>query len=269
MNTKHPSERKTRRDPRKGTECASPWQPCSPLIAGARAWSWPRVEAATTTAAAAGRQLRRTPARRQEGRHADRSWRSATSTASTRATGTTRPTTVALASRPSARCTPGSPTRRKPTPDLATALPQVSDGGKTLTIKIKAGIKYSPPLSEPRPSRPRTSSTRSSAASCRRSPTATRASTTATSWASKDVRRTARRRRSRASQTPDDTTLVIKLDEARRACSRPATRSRCPCTVAGPEGLRPEVRQGQGVDLRRAPGVHRAVHGPERRARAS
>jgi peptide/nickel transport system substrate-binding protein len=33
-----------------------------------------------------------------------------------------------------------------PTPDLATALPTVSDGGKTLTITIKSGIKYSPPL---------------------------------------------------------------------------------------------------------------------------
>jgi len=34
----------------------------------------------------------------------------------------------------------------QPTPDLAESLPQVADGGKTLTIKIKSGIKYSPPL---------------------------------------------------------------------------------------------------------------------------
>jgi peptide/nickel transport system substrate-binding protein len=33
-----------------------------------------------------------------------------------------------------------------PAPDLAAALPAVSDGGKTLTIHIKPGIKYSPPL---------------------------------------------------------------------------------------------------------------------------
>lgn len=32
------------------------------------------------------------------------------------------------------------------TPDIATALPTVSDGGKTLTIKIKPNIAYSPPL---------------------------------------------------------------------------------------------------------------------------
>ncbi|HWC87267.1 MAG TPA: ABC transporter substrate-binding protein [Solirubrobacteraceae bacterium] len=33
-----------------------------------------------------------------------------------------------------------------PVPDLATALPTATDGGKTLTIHIKPGIKYSPPL---------------------------------------------------------------------------------------------------------------------------
>lgn len=32
-----------------------------------------------------------------------------------------------------------------PVPDLATAKPTVSNGGKTITIKIKSGIKYSPP----------------------------------------------------------------------------------------------------------------------------
>jgi peptide/nickel transport system substrate-binding protein len=38
------------------------------------------------------------------------------------------------------------PSETTPTPDLATALPQASDGGKTLTIKLRPGIKYSPPL---------------------------------------------------------------------------------------------------------------------------
>jgi peptide/nickel transport system substrate-binding protein len=39
------------------------------------------------------------------------------------------------------------PKDTKPTPDLATGLPKVSGGGKTLTFKIKPGIKYSAPLS--------------------------------------------------------------------------------------------------------------------------
>ena len=38
------------------------------------------------------------------------------------------------------------PDSNTPTPDVAQGLPQVSDGGKTLTIKIKPGIKYSAPL---------------------------------------------------------------------------------------------------------------------------
>ncbi len=38
------------------------------------------------------------------------------------------------------------PNDTEPTPDVAQGLPQVTDGGKTLTIKIKSGIKYSAPL---------------------------------------------------------------------------------------------------------------------------
>jgi peptide/nickel transport system substrate-binding protein len=38
------------------------------------------------------------------------------------------------------------PDANVPTPDIAQGMPVVSDGGKTLTIKIKSGIKYSPPL---------------------------------------------------------------------------------------------------------------------------
>jgi peptide/nickel transport system substrate-binding protein len=38
------------------------------------------------------------------------------------------------------------PDGTSPTPQLAVAAPQVADGGKTLTIKIRPNIKYSPPL---------------------------------------------------------------------------------------------------------------------------
>jgi peptide/nickel transport system substrate-binding protein len=40
------------------------------------------------------------------------------------------------------------PDDKKPRPDLAEGLPDVTNGGKTLTIKIKSGIKYSAPLDD-------------------------------------------------------------------------------------------------------------------------
>ena len=38
------------------------------------------------------------------------------------------------------------PDATKPTPDLATGPPKVSNGNKTITVTIRSGIKYSPPL---------------------------------------------------------------------------------------------------------------------------
>src|SRR5437899_3817761 len=38
------------------------------------------------------------------------------------------------------------PNETTPTPDLATGLPAASNGGKTITVKIRSGIKYSAPL---------------------------------------------------------------------------------------------------------------------------
>ena len=38
------------------------------------------------------------------------------------------------------------PGETTPTPDLATALPTVTNGGKTVTVKIRSGVKYSAPL---------------------------------------------------------------------------------------------------------------------------
>ena len=38
------------------------------------------------------------------------------------------------------------PNSIKPTPDLAASLPVVSNGGKTVTVKIRHGIKFSPPV---------------------------------------------------------------------------------------------------------------------------
>jgi peptide/nickel transport system substrate-binding protein len=38
------------------------------------------------------------------------------------------------------------PDERKPTPDLAAAPVAIADGGKTITVKLKSGIKFSPPV---------------------------------------------------------------------------------------------------------------------------
>jgi peptide/nickel transport system substrate-binding protein len=38
------------------------------------------------------------------------------------------------------------PSERKPTPDFATAMPVISGGGKTITIKVKSGVRYGPPI---------------------------------------------------------------------------------------------------------------------------
>ena len=84
--------------------------------------------------------------RGQEGRQARRPSGPTTSTTSTRASPTTR-----WASRSSRR-------RRRPlygykpedavnaVPDLAEAEPEISEDGKTVTVKIKPGVKFSPPV---------------------------------------------------------------------------------------------------------------------------
>ena len=38
------------------------------------------------------------------------------------------------------------PASRKPSPDLAASMPALSDGGRTITIKLKSGIRFSPPV---------------------------------------------------------------------------------------------------------------------------
>jgi peptide/nickel transport system substrate-binding protein len=40
------------------------------------------------------------------------------------------------------------PAQTTPSPDLAAAMPQTSADGRTVTIKIKSGIAYSPPLQQ-------------------------------------------------------------------------------------------------------------------------
>ena len=74
------------------------------------------------------------------------SWPPATSTTSTRARRTTRSASWS-ATRSTARCTPSSPTTpTTPVPDLADGEPEISSDNKTITVKIKKGVKYAPPV---------------------------------------------------------------------------------------------------------------------------
>ena len=165
--------------------------------------------------------------------------------------------------RPSASSTAGSRTRPSRRPTSPRTCPRSRTAARRHD-QDQAGHQVQRRRSRTAPSRRRTSSTRSSAASCRRSATATRTSTTATSRASKAFTGRQGQGDLRASRRPTTTTLVIKTDQAgRRAHQR--RRARHALHGAGAEGLRPEVRQGQAVDLRRAPGVHRPVHDRERR----
>jgi peptide/nickel transport system substrate-binding protein len=38
------------------------------------------------------------------------------------------------------------PASRKPSPDFAASMPELADGGKTITIKLRSGVRYSPPV---------------------------------------------------------------------------------------------------------------------------
>ena len=69
----------------------------------------------------------------------------------------------------------------KPVPDLATGPPEISADNKTITVHIKPGVKYAPPVN--REVKTRTSSTPSSARSPRRCPAATPAPISARSSA--------------------------------------------------------------------------------------
>ena len=77
--------------------------------------------------------------------------------------------------------------------------------------------------------------------------------------------RTARPTRSRASRRPTTRRSSSSSTEPTGVARRPAARWRCRCTIPVPKDYAAEVRQGQAVDVRRAPGVHRPVHDPERR----
>ena len=162
----------------------------------------------------------------------------------------------------SGRCTRCKPDdrrcRRRTSP---TVPPQISDDGKTVTVKISRASS-SARRSTAR-SRPRTSSTRSSAASTRTSPTATPAPTSARSRA--PTKRQGRRQADLRHQTPDDTTIVFKLTKPTGAADRAGAR-RCRCRHRCRRSTRPKYDAKTPSTYGTAPGLHRPVHDQERRA---
>ena len=96
-----------------------------------------------------------------------------------------------------------------PTPDLATGMPQTSDDGKTITIKIRSDVRYSPPLQDRtvKSEDVKYAIERTFLASVRNAYAGTyyRAIEGAGDFRSGDVPEIS------GIQTPDDTTLVLRL----------------------------------------------------------
>ena len=155
------------------------------------------------------------------------------------------------------------PNADTPVPDLATALPAVSDGGKTLTIHIKPGIHYSAPLAS-RDGEERGHQVRDGAVLRWRRGQRLR-------------RLVLRPHRRRAVDTADqlgarhlgtaDAGRHDARDQADPAGWRALHRSGADAAVhdADPAVLCGEVRQGRDAVLRAAPGVRRSVHDQGRR----
>ena len=229
-----------------------------PLLAVLALASWPRVAAATTAASSSGRAARRRHGSGKKGgtlhgpryRRRRRQPRPRLLVLPDRLPGA-RPADPAAAVRLEARRRP----RRRPT--SPTALPQVSERRQDADGQDQDRASSTARRCRTGPSRPRTSSTRSSAASCRRSATATRTSTTATSRASKAYT-DGKAKEISGIQTPDDTTLVLKLDRAVGRAGRPAPRSRCPCTVPVPKDYAQKYDKGKQSTY----GEHQVFTGP-------
>ena len=154
------------------------------------------------------------------------------------------------------------PDETKPTPDLAEALPEVSNGGKTVTIKIKSGIKYSPPLQN---QTVKAADVKYALERCFL-PQVGNGYANAYYGDIEGVKAFTDGKADEISGHPDARRPDAR-DQPFEAVRRHRERQRARHAVhgAGAEGLRPEVRQGQAVDLRPAPGLHRPVHDRERR----
>ena len=142
--------------------------------------------------------------------------------------------------------------------------PQVSEDGKTVTVKIKQGVKYSPPYRQGSHVRGRQVRDRARLLQLRRQRLH---AVLLRGPRGRQGRRQGRHRRSPASTTPDDHDARPEVQaRGRRRDGR--RRARLRRDRAGARGVRGEVRRRDAVDLRREPARHRPVHDRERRRRA-
>ena len=132
-------------------------------------------------------------------------------------------------------------------PDLAEGPPEVSEDGKTVTVKIKPGVKYSPPYDKEVTSEDVKYAIErgffTSVATASRRPTS--ATSRAPRSASKPARRSPASRRRTTTRSSSSSSAVGGVMAA-GALALPGDR-------AGAGGVRGEVRRGADVDLRREP----------------
>ena len=169
--------------------------------------------------------------------------------------------------RRSGRCTASSPDDGRPGRRTSpTAEPQISEDGKTVTVKIKQGVKFGPPVNREVTSQGRQVRDRALLLRQRRRPVP--GATSARSRAAPDE---ADRRASRPISGIDD---AGRPDDRLQAqgparASRVAVGARDADHGAGARGVRGEVRREEPVDVQHARRRDRPVHDRERRRRAT
>jgi peptide/nickel transport system substrate-binding protein len=147
------------------------------------------------------------------------------------------------------------PDKTVPTPDLATGQPVVSNGGKTLTITIKSGIKYSPPLAT------RTVATADIKYAMERCflPAVGNgyANTYFGSISGVAAFTSGKAKEITGIQTPNPTTLVLHLDKPQGVLAN-ANALALPCTVPVPKDYAQKYDKGKASTY----GMHQVFTGP-------
>ena len=162
---------------------------------------------------------------------------------------------------PDARSTLQARTRTRPVPDLADGEPQISDDKKTVTVKLKKGVKFGPPVNREIQAK----DVKYAFERCVHRRTSPNQYTTYFNFIEGCAEEAGRASRT----SPASVVRTTRPDHVQAHARRRASGlRRVPDHAghhAGPEGVRGEVRQGEPVDVQRARRLLRPVHGRERR----